>query len=86
MISSRMALTGLLFIDLTSHTLEEKWTAVAYLHVYKPLVWLITFFQAINLKGRAKKTPSVGLLNLKNTSCQYHKRKTSQNVLFLHFY
>ena len=41
MISSRMALTGLLFIDLTSHTLEEKWTAVAYLHVYKPLLILI---------------------------------------------
>ena len=38
MISSRMALTWLLFIDLTSHTLEEKWTPVAYLHAYEPLV------------------------------------------------
>ena len=44
MISSRMALTGLLFIDLTSHTLEEKWTAVAYLHVYKPLMSFTILF------------------------------------------
>ena len=38
MISSRMALTGVLLIDLTGHTLEEKWTPLAYFYVYQLLI------------------------------------------------
>ena len=67
MISSCMALTGLLFIDLTSHTLEEKWTAVAYLHVYNPLP-----IQTVMIRTRQTKSDICTLCNMKQAEDRVH--------------